>query len=99
MPFDLLLVTILRALVQVAGYALIGQGVLALLAGSRRDQNIFYVLLKTIASPAVKAVRFIAPRFILDAHIPFLTFFILFWLLVVLTALKHHLCGLHELAC
>ncbi len=99
MPFDLLLVTILRALVQVAGYALIGQGVLALLAGSRRDQNIFYVLLKTIASPAVKAVRFIAPRFIIDAHIPFLTFFILFWLLVVLTALKHHLCALYELAC
>lgn len=99
MPFDLLLVTILRALVQLAGYALIGQGVLALLAGRGRDQNIFYVLLKTIASPAVKAVRFVAPRFIIDAHIPFLTFFILFWLLVVLTALKHHLCALHALAC
>ena len=99
MPLDLLLVTILRALVQLAGYALIGQGIVAVLAGRQRDQNIFYIALKLIASPAVKAVRFIMPRFIIDAHIPYLTFFLLFWLLVVLTMAKHHLCELHGLAC
>jgi hypothetical protein len=99
MPLDILLVTALRLMVQVAGYALLGQGVLALLAGKRRHDNLFYKLLQIVASPAVKAVRFITPRFIIDAHIPFLTFFVLFWLMIVLQLLKRYLCGLHGLTC
>lgn len=99
MPLDILLVLILRTLVEVAGFALLGQGVLALLAGKYREDNIFYRTLRIVASPAVRAVRFIAPRLILDAHVPFLTFFLLFWLWVALALVKRHLCGLHGLAC
>jgi hypothetical protein len=47
----------------------------------------------------VRAVRFATPRFILDAHVPVLTFFLLFWLWIVLALVKRHLCGLHGLAC
>ena len=75
MPLDILLVSILRTLVEVAGFALLGQGALAVLAGKYREQNIFYRVLRIVASPAVRAVRFIAPRFILDAHVPAPTFF------------------------
>ena len=96
MPLDILLVLILRTLVEVAGFALLGQGVLALLAGKYREDNIFYRTLRIVASPAV---RFVTPRFILDAHVPFLTFFLLFWLWVMLAFAKRHLCGLHGLAC
>jgi hypothetical protein len=99
MPFDILLVSILRTLVEVAGFALLGQGVLALLAGKYREQNIFYRLLRIVASPAVRAVRFAAPRFILDAHVPALTFFLLFWLWAMLAFAKRHLCTLQGLAC
>ena len=99
MPLDILLVLILRTLVEVAGFALLGQGVLALLAGKYREDNIFYRVLRIVASPAVRAVRFITPRLILDAHVPFLTFFLLFWLWVALALVKRHLCGLHGLAC
>lgn len=99
MPLDILLVSILRTLVEVAGFALLGQGVLALLAGKYREQNLFYRTLRLIASPAVRAVRFVAPRFVIDAHVPMLTFFLLFWLWVVLALTKRHLCGLHALAC
>ena len=99
MQLDILLVSILRTLVEVAGFALLGQGVLAVLAGKYREQNLFYRLLRIITSPAVRTVRFIAPRFILDAHIPVLTFFLLFWLWVMLAFAKRHLCTLHGLAC
>ncbi|MGB9130199.1 MAG: hypothetical protein WCB97_11155 [Thiobacillus sp.] len=99
MPLDILLVSVLRTLVEVAGFALLGQGVLALLAGKYREQNIFYRVLRIITGPVVRAVRFITPRFILDAHIPVLTFFLLFWLWIMLAFAKRHLCGLHGLAC
>ena len=99
MPFDILLVSILRTFVEVAGFALLGQGALAVLAGKYREQNAFYRVLRIITQPVVRAVRFITPRFVIDAHIPFLTFFLLFWLWIVLAVFKRHLCGLQGLAC
>lgn len=99
MPFDILLVTIARTLVEVAGFALLGQGAVALLAGKTREHNLFYRLLRTIARPAVRAVRFMTPRAILDAHVPLLTFFLLFWLWIALAIAKRHLCVLKGLAC
>lgn len=99
MPPDLLLVSVLRALVEVAGFALLGQGALALLAGKHRHANMFYGILRTVTGPVVKAVRFITPRLILDAHIPLVTFFLLFWLWVILAMAKRYLCALHGLQC
>lgn len=99
MPPDLLLVSVLRVLVEVAGFALLGQGVLALLAGKHRHDNVFYKVLQTVAGPVVSAVRRVTPRVILDAHVPMVTFFLLFWLWIALAAAKRYLCGLHGLAC
>ncbi|MDP2786742.1 MAG: hypothetical protein Q8O79_01525 [Pseudomonadota bacterium] len=99
MQFDVLLVSLARVLVEVAGFALLGRGVLALLAGKHRHDNLFYKILETVSGPAVRAVRRITPRFILDAHIPLLTFFLLFWLWIMLALAKRYLCGLHGLAC
>lgn len=99
MPIDLFLVTAALTLVQVAGYALLGQGALALLAGKHRHTNMFYGILRTVTGPVVKAVRFITPRLILDAHIPLVTFFLLFWLWVILAMAKRYLCALHGLQC
>jgi hypothetical protein len=99
MPFDILLVSILRTLVEVAGFALLGQGILGVLAGKYREQNLFYRVLRIVTQPVVRAVRFITPRFIIDAHVPMLTFFLLFWLWIVLAITKRHLCGLHGLTC
>lgn len=87
----LLLVTILKALNEVALYALLGQGILYVFAGRRRDQNFVYNLLKAITSPAMKATRFIAPRFIADQHIPFLTLFLVLVLEFFLIVAKLYL--------
>lgn len=82
------LVVILKGLNEVALMALLGQGALFILAGARRDQNFVYSLLKTVTAPIMKATRFIAPRFIIDAHIGFLALFFLLLIEAVLIFLK-----------
>lgn len=99
MPIEILLLSVARALVEVALLALLGQGALAVLAGKYREQNAFYRLLRLVASPAVRTVRFLTPRVILDTHVPWVAFFVLLWLWIGLALAKRHLCNLHGLAC
>jgi hypothetical protein len=97
--FEILLISILRTLVEVAGLALLGQGLLAVLAGKKRDANFVYRLFQIITGPVIKLVRLITPRFIIDRHLPILAFFLMFWLWLALAFLKRYLCTLHGLAC
>jgi hypothetical protein len=70
-------VTLLRMLVEVALFSLIGQGVLYVLAGANRERNIFYIILKTIASPAMRVARWVSPPFVVDQHIGWVALFLL----------------------
>ena len=96
---DIFIVAILRALVEVALLALLGQGVLALLAGGRRHTNFVYKLFLIITDPVIKVCRWITPRVIIDRHLPFVAFFFLFWLWLLLAWVKRELCVLSNLAC
>jgi hypothetical protein len=82
------IIVILKALTEVAGVAMIGQGVLWVLAGAKRDQNLVYNLFKVVTSPVRKAARAITPRIVLDQHIGLVAFFLLIVLWVALTAFK-----------
>jgi hypothetical protein len=92
MPTDLLLVTIAKALVELAGLFVLGQGVLYILAGRNREANFFYQLLKTLTRPVYALVRFVTPKMVIDRHIPMVAFIILFWLWVFLTIAKIQVC-------
>ena len=81
-------IVILKALTEVAGVAFFGQGVLWVIAGSKRDQNAVYNLFKTLTSPVTRVTRAITPRIIIDAHIGLVAFFLLMVLWVALTAFK-----------
>jgi len=81
-------IVVLKGLTEIAGLAVLGQGLLYMLAGSQRERNVFYTILKTVTSPVMRATRFIAPRFILDQHMGFLAFFLLFVLWLGLTVVK-----------
>ena len=81
-------IVILKALTEVAGVAMMGQGVLWVLAGARREQNAIYGIFKTLTSPVMKATRWITPRIVLDQHIGLVAFFLLMVLWVVLTVIK-----------
>jgi hypothetical protein len=76
---------ILKAICEVALFSLLGQGIVALLSGPNRDKNVVYQIFKVITGPPVKLTRLITPRFIIDAHVPFVTFFLFFWLWVGFT--------------
>jgi ABC-type uncharacterized transport system permease subunit len=81
-------IVILKALTEVAGVAMIGQGLLWVLAGAKREQNAIYGIFKTLTSPVMKATRWITPRVVLDQHIGLVAFFLLMVLWLVLTATK-----------
>ena len=85
---ELYIVSILRALVEVAGMFLLAQGLLFLLSGATREKNIVYQLFKIITRPVIQMTRFVTPRGIVDKHIPFVAFFILFWLWLLLAYVK-----------
>lgn len=99
MPLDLLIVVVLRTLVEVAGMFLIGQGILHVIAGSRRERNVVYLFFRLVTSPVLRFTRWITPKVVLDGHVPFVAFTILFWLWIALAVVKRHLCQLHQLAC
>ena len=96
---ELFLIGVLRALVEVALLSLLGQGLLGLLAGSRRHTNTVYRLFVLITSPFVKVVRRIAPPQIIDRHLPVVAFFVLFWAWIGLAWLKRTYCEAHLLQC
>lgn len=96
---ELLVIGILRAIVEVALLFLVGQGVLALLAGSRRESNFIYKLFQIVTRPVTKLVRFIAPPQIVDRHLPFVAFFVLLWCWFGLAYLKKLYCDANMLHC
>ena len=63
-------VTIVKLLAEIALLALLGQWVIGLLSGPARDHNPFYRLLQVVGRPWVRAARWLAPRVVLDRHLP-----------------------------
>jgi hypothetical protein len=84
------------AFVQLALYipllGLLGQGLLYVLAGPKRDTNLFYQLLTLISKPFTALVRRITPAKVADRHVPIVTFFLLLLTYVVVTFERIDLC-------
>ena len=96
---ELFIVSSLKALVEVAGMALVGQGLIGVVSGKARQDNFVYRIFLVITSPIYKLARAISPKFIADAHLGLASFFILFWLWVGLVFAKGYICQLQNLAC
>jgi uncharacterized protein YggT (Ycf19 family) len=99
MPAELLILTMLRALVEVAGFFMLGQGVLYLLAGRKRSDNFVYQLFSLLTRPVFRFTRAISPRFIRDDHIPIAAFLLLLWLWIGLAIAKRYVCVSQGLVC
>jgi hypothetical protein len=73
---------------------------LGLLAGAKRNTNVFWQLLDVAAKPALWITRWVSPKLILDQHIPLAaaSWLVIAWVLVV--KVKIDLCmQLGALAC
>lgn len=94
----LILVSIFKLLAEIALLALVGQWVLGLLAGAKRDQNLFYQLLQVLTRPFLTGTRRITPRVVIDRHVPFVAFLLLSFIWLGATAAKISICvqiGVH----
>lgn len=80
MQIELLLVVMVKALAELAFMFLLGRGALYVLAGARREGNIFYQVLRILTDPVIRAARWISPRIVLDTHIPFVAVALVVWI-------------------
>ena len=69
--------SIVKLIAEIALMALVGRGLVSMLAGDRRDSNFFYQILSMLTMPLERMVRLITPRIVIDRHIPIVTFLIL----------------------
>ena len=88
----LLLVSAVKLIAEIALLALAGQWLLGLLAGQKRDSNFFYQLLGILTKPFVRGIRFIAPRQVINRHLPLAAFVLLSMVWAVATFLKVNIC-------
>ena len=84
--------TLAQLVLYVPLQALLGQGLLYVLAGAKRDTNFFYQLLKVISKPFTFVVRKITPRLVADRHVPVATFFLLLVAYAFVTLERIQLC-------
>ena len=76
----MLLVLIAKALAELAGMFLLGRGLLYVLAGSKREANLFYQVISIVTNPVLRAARWVTPRMVMDKHIPLVALLLLAWI-------------------
>ena len=88
----LAVITTVKLIAEIALMALFGQWLLGLLAGAKRDKNIFYQILQILGRPFVSAARWITPKFVVEQHLPLVAFCLLAFLWVGITIFKIQTC-------
>jgi len=83
---------IFQLVLYIALLALVGQGILYVLAGAKRESNFFYKLLQVLSKPFTLPVRKITPRQIGDSQVPVVAFFLLVVIYAVVTFERTDLC-------
>lgn len=83
----LLTIVILKSLIELSLMFIVGRFVLGLLAGVKRQTNVFWQLLDVAAKPSLWLTRKLSPKLILDQHIPLATasWLLVAWVLLVKT--------------
>jgi hypothetical protein len=88
----LLTIVILKSLIELSLMFIVGRFLLGLLAGAKRQTNVFWQLLDVASKPSLWITRKLSPKLILDQHIPLATasWLLVAWVLMV--KLKIDLC-------
>ncbi len=81
-----------QLVIYIALLALLGQGILYVLAGANRDANFFYKLLQVLSKPFTMPVRMITPRQVTDRQVPIVTLLLLVVVYFVVTFERADLC-------
>ena len=62
----LALITTSKLIAEIALLALLGQELFGLLAGAKRDKNLFYQILQIMGKPFVRMAQVISPKFVVE---------------------------------
>lgn len=87
-----MLANVVKLVAEIALMAMLGQWVLGLLAGSRKERNIFYQVLQIVSRPFVALARLVSPGFVLDRHVPLIAFLMLVFLWLGATVYRIKTC-------
>lgn len=95
------LLVIVKAIIEIAGLALLGQFIVGAFAWGRRGDNVVYRVFQTVTSPFTWIARKVTPRLVLDQHVPLVTLLLLFfaWIFVVLQLRASCLADPEQRAC
>lgn len=85
-------VSTIKLIAEIALLALFGQWVLGLLAGVKKNQNLFYQILQIAGKPFVAATRVITPKQIIDRHVPLVAFLLLLFIWLAATLMRIRTC-------
>lgn len=100
MQTEAVILVVVKALLELAGFFVFGQGVFYTIGGPAREQNRLYRLFRVLASPIMKFTRFVTPTYVADRHIPYVAFLLLLWAwLLVVFWLVPELCGSGAIDC
>jgi len=88
----LLLFSILKAVSEIVAFSLLGQGILHLIAGQRRESNFVYRMFAAITRPVMRLSRLLMPRFVLDRHIWMVAVLLVFLVWIVASQQKLRIC-------
>jgi len=81
-----LAIVIFKSLIELSLMFVVGRFILGLLAGAKRQTNVFWQLLDVASKPALWVTRRVSPKLILDQHIPLaaVSWLLIAWVLVVM---------------
>jgi hypothetical protein len=98
-PLPIVLLSLLRTLIELAGFLLFAQALVWFMSGPRRERNPIYRVCRYLTSPIVRITRAIVPARVADGHVPFIAFVLLFWIWALLGWAKLRICASAGLAC
>ena len=99
MPIDITIISVVRALIEVALLMLLLRGLMWIFGPRARQGNFFYDILTIGVTPFVRGTRAITPKLVRDTYIPVLAFLLLFCVYLALGIAKAAICVSRGLEC
>src|SRR5687768_9052209 len=99
MPIEITIISVVRALIEVAMLMLLLRGLMWIFGPRARQGNFFYDILTIGVTPFVKGTRVITPKLARDTYIPTLTFLLLFCVYLALGIAKAAMCAARGMEC
>ena len=84
--------SVLQLVLYIGGLALLGQAILYVISGNKRETNMFYQLFVVLNKPWTSVAKLISPKMVAERHIPVVAFCVVSVLYIAVTLAKIEHC-------